>query len=855
MVRYKLRKTKQHTESEVQKALKMLIGGKSFRKVQQATGIPIGSLHHYKAKHHQKKKILVSKRGRPTTLTCKMENRLVTVLKTAALLGWPLDRNDVAGVVSNVCSSLAIKNTFKDGMPGRDFISSFLKRHKSEISLRKAEVLKVKRAEAEDPAIISDFIDLVENAYTIAKIDKNDLNDAKRVFNLDETGFQTKGRVKNVIVPRGGNAQTLAPTEGKANFSVLVCGNAAGTYLPPYVVYKGSNDSIPCGWLMSGPKDAAYTTTKNGWMNSEKFEMFIPWFDQKITEAGIKKPVVAFMDGYSSHLSLTCVQQASDRQIILVKLPPNSTHILQALDVSVFGPAKKRWEVIVRDWYRQTKQQSITKPIFPVLLGKLFKYLEENNMNLVNGFAATSIWPVNKERLLEKVEKRGVYKTVSTLTPAKDAAVGEAKSPEKPATKEPVLHTDSVQVGLIDEQINSEIEPKTLSMKNYVKRKTNQRSGNSEMIIVTGVTKTSANSLKTPDPVTPRRKAEPERIEILSPASKAIANAVQDTLTPPQDVLTKKGLDNMKNTLKLKKRAGEIVTSKDAIAAMKAKADLLKAKEELKLQKEVLRRAKKEELEKKKKEKLEAKNKRSASNPKGRKNTVVKRKRGAQKTMVCDSDSIPKKKRKNVDFTGKSVMTELLQHDGSSSSSTSDICKNLPTSESDHEADIVLTKTNTVSHGSASDISEDDDWKAMLTTERRQSICKKIYSSSSSDEMILTAFESGDFVLVKYIIGKGKSSYKSGLKLYVAQVKETAPGFVVDFMRFKEKKGDKILFEWPDNSDECVVDADQVLKKVAFEPPITDLSYRKPCTQFSKALFHVDNLSADEVTEILKKSR
>ena len=226
--------------------------------------------------------------------------------------------------------------------------------------------MKVKRAEAENPAVISGFIDIVEEAYKLAGIDPTNKNDAARCFNIDETGFQTGLKSKRVIVERDTNAQTLAPTEGKANFSVLFCGNAAGTYIPPYVVYKGTEGTMPCGWVLNGPKGAGYTTSRNGWMDTQQFENYIGWLDGELNTAKIQKPAVVFMDGYSSHLSLYSMQKAKEKQIILVKLLPNSTHLLQALDVSVFGPAKCNWEKIMKQWYRQSRNKSITKYVFPV---------------------------------------------------------------------------------------------------------------------------------------------------------------------------------------------------------------------------------------------------------------------------------------------------------------------------------------------------------------------------------------------------------------------------------------------------------------------------------------------------------
>lgn len=87
------------------------------------------------------------------------------------------------------------------------------------------------------------------------------------MFNCDETGFNTQTKKKNVIVPIGRPANVLAPSEGKTNYSVLMCGNAAGEYIPPYDIYKGSENSIPIGWCTNGPPGTGYNTTANGWMD------------------------------------------------------------------------------------------------------------------------------------------------------------------------------------------------------------------------------------------------------------------------------------------------------------------------------------------------------------------------------------------------------------------------------------------------------------------------------------------------------------------------------------------------------------------------------------------------------------
>ena len=75
--------------------------------------------------------------------------------------------------------------------------------------------MKVARAKAEDPAVISEFMNLVESAYKQAGIRINDMNHGKRAFNTDESGFDTKTKKNGVLVPVGKPALTLAPNEGK----------------------------------------------------------------------------------------------------------------------------------------------------------------------------------------------------------------------------------------------------------------------------------------------------------------------------------------------------------------------------------------------------------------------------------------------------------------------------------------------------------------------------------------------------------------------------------------------------------------------------------------------------------------
>ena len=75
-------------------------------------------------------------------------------------------------------------------------------------------------------------------------------------------------------------------------------------------------------------------------------------------------PVVLFFDSHHSHISISLDQ--------LMLLPSNTTHILQPLDVGVYGPLKKAWKRILAEYKLKTRTGNIGKVEFPKLLQQLW---------------------------------------------------------------------------------------------------------------------------------------------------------------------------------------------------------------------------------------------------------------------------------------------------------------------------------------------------------------------------------------------------------------------------------------------------------------------------------------------------
>ena len=64
-------------------------------------------------------------------------------------------------------------------------------------------------------------------------------------------------------------------------------------------------------------------------------------FIQHLGEHVSHRPLILFFDGHSTHSSLEAIAEAKKHNIEIMVLPPNTTHLTQPLDLSMFGPFKK----------------------------------------------------------------------------------------------------------------------------------------------------------------------------------------------------------------------------------------------------------------------------------------------------------------------------------------------------------------------------------------------------------------------------------------------------------------------------------------------------------------------------------
>jgi len=181
----------------------------------------------------------------------------------------------------------------------------------------------------------------------------------------------------------------------KENITTLLTVSDAGVIAPPLTIYKYKrmNQEI----ANFAPNFWGLGKTDNGWMTGEAFyEYFSYVFYPYLIKNNVKRPVIVFLDRHASHLNMHLGEFCKNNQIILICLFPNTTHILQTLDVAVFVPLKSKWKSIVRQWRMDHNGREIGKHNVPSLLHNILDS-GDFKLSIKSGFWVCGLFPWNPD--------------------------------------------------------------------------------------------------------------------------------------------------------------------------------------------------------------------------------------------------------------------------------------------------------------------------------------------------------------------------------------------------------------------------------------------------------------------------
>lgn len=114
------------------------------------------------------------------------------------------------------------------------------------------------------------------------------------------------------------------------------------------------------------------------------------------SHASPEHKVILIMDGHSSHKNVEAVEYAKANGVIMLILPPHTTHNMQPLDVSVFGPMRSYFDREIGKWLNN----HVGRPLTLRQISGIFSQVYDKSAtrtNAIAGFKACGIRPYNNE--------------------------------------------------------------------------------------------------------------------------------------------------------------------------------------------------------------------------------------------------------------------------------------------------------------------------------------------------------------------------------------------------------------------------------------------------------------------------
>ena len=330
--------------------------------------------------------------GKKPVFPIELENDLATKIKEAAAMGFGITRAQLCMKVARLATVLHLKTPFRNGIPGKDWVDGFKRRHQ-ELSLRSPTPLNSVRARMLNPEVTRKYFADLHKTLDELSLTKS----PEKIWNIDETNVSLTHKPSKVLAECGQRNVPGRVGNCRDGVTVLACINAAGSDVPPLVIVKGLTEkSLRSYNTTAGPSGAKYTFQKKAWMEDI---LGVTWFtDHFLKHCGPERPQLILLDSHSSHETLGLIELARENNIHLFALPPHTAQYLNPLDKTVFGPFQREYDRQCTDFMSTSPSNLVTKWEWPRLFN--LAYIKTvNRENIVKGFEVCGIHPFNPSRI------------------------------------------------------------------------------------------------------------------------------------------------------------------------------------------------------------------------------------------------------------------------------------------------------------------------------------------------------------------------------------------------------------------------------------------------------------------------
>ena len=218
----------------------------------------------------------------------------------------------------------------EEGIVSRGWIPGYLSRHPL-LKREKSEIIDAIRREACTKQNLQPFYErfhsLVEK-YGIT----NEL-----IFNLDETSINFTQKYRGRVITTTTMSPPITAQPDRSTSSTLVlCIPASGKALDATLLWP--QKTVPAEFSTFPVKDIRVQCESSSWQTRASFErMMMEYYlpemcHRRDTLQQTEKPILLLLDGHSSRISITVIEECVAKNVILLILPAHTSNITQPLD-------------------------------------------------------------------------------------------------------------------------------------------------------------------------------------------------------------------------------------------------------------------------------------------------------------------------------------------------------------------------------------------------------------------------------------------------------------------------------------------------------------------------------------------
>ena len=375
-----------YTENDLQNALEDIRKGMSAAQAARVWSVPrttlcgrIRGAEPYKdAKAHCQR------------LSVSQEQSLTEWIRIQGTIGYPPTHATIRFIASRILAN--------DGDPqplGRNWMEGFLRRNPSVKTMKGKSIESARLANANAKTIQDFFQRLKEPALAAIP--------AQHRYNMDESGIMEGLGVNVLVVGASDLRQAYMKEPNKGKWMTFVeCISAQGHALNPLVILNGK--SIQQQWfpesLINETRGWHFAHSERGWTSNDYAlewlrRIFIP--ETKPQDPQQRRLLI--LDGHGSHATEDFMWECFNCHIQLLYLPAHTSHILQPLDLAIFGPLKSAYRKHAGRLYMQTDTSGFGKSGFLLCFAKA-RNEGITSQNIKAGWRAAGLWPLNPRKPL-----------------------------------------------------------------------------------------------------------------------------------------------------------------------------------------------------------------------------------------------------------------------------------------------------------------------------------------------------------------------------------------------------------------------------------------------------------------------